>query len=181
MLTLVIPDREYYNENTEEFFVVKGATLKMEHSLVSVSKWESRYKKPFISKEQKTLAELIYYAKCMTITQNVNPAVYRNITKENLKTMNDYIEDTMTATFFSGTNDKPNNRIITSELIYCWMIQLQIPVEFQRWHLNRLITLIKVCNEENTPPDKRKMSQRDLMARNDALNEERKKMLKTRG
>lgn len=179
MLTITIPEREIYNEFTNEFIQVKETTLKLEHSLVSVSKWEQKWKVPFIGREL-TYEEIIDYIRCMTTTQNVDPNVYRCLTNENLQAINDYISDKMTATWFGDKkNKKKNNRIVTTELIYCWMISLNIPMECQRWHLNRLITLIEVCSEENKPPEK--MSKKDLLSRNKAINDARKKALHTRG
>ena len=116
----------------------------------------------------------------MTLTQNVDPMVYRCIDGENMSKISRYIEDSMTATTFSKEqNSKPNREIITAELIYYWMISLQIPVEFQKWHLNRLLTLIKVCSIKNQPP--KKMSKKEIMARNSALNAARRKQLNTKG
>ena len=135
--------------------------------------------KPFLSKEPKTAAETIDYIKCMTITQNVNPKVYNSLTAENIEQINNYIDEPMTATTFSETNNTRSREIITSELIYYWMFSLNIPMECQKWHLNRLLTLIRVCNIKNTPP--KKMSRRDIMSRNAALNAARRKKLNSKG
>ena len=178
MLLLTIPPIEMYNESTNEFIYSKETTLTLEHSLVSLSKWESRWNKPFLSKEDKTIEETIDYIKCMTITQNVNPDVYNRLTNDNIKAINDYIEASMTATTFSD-NGHPSREIVTSELIYYWMISLNIPMECQKWHLNRLLTLIRVCNVKNTPP--RKMSRREIMNRNAALNAARRKKYNSTG
>lgn len=184
-LTIHIPSREIYNEETNEFFNVVGTTLKLEHSLVSISKWEAKWKKPFINQENKTREETIDYIKCMTLTQNVDDMVYNFLTNENLKQINDYISDPMTATWFSEETKRGirgRNRIVTSELIYYWMIALQIPVEFQKWHLNRLITLIQVCNEEQKQATNgKKIPKREILSRNHAINEARKAALHTKG
>lgn len=181
MLKIIVPEKELFNENTNEIFSVKETELVLEHSLVSVSKWESKYKKPFMSKEDKSKEEIIDYIKFMTITKNVDDLVYQCLSNDNIKAINDYIQDPMTATWFSEKEKtgKGNGRVITSELIYYYMIALNIPVEFQRWHLNRLITLIEVCNEENKPP--KKMSKKDLMNRNSSINAARRKALNTKG
>lgn len=152
-------DQDYFNEQTNEFLRLnKDYDLVMEHSLVSVSKWEAKYHKPFISVEKKTLSELQYYAECMTITQNVDPIVYFFLNNSHYDQIRAYIEDKMTATFFSDDNEesnKPSNpyqrkQIITSELIYYWMVSLEIPFDpCQKWHLNRLLTLVKVCQKKN--------------------------------
>ena len=180
MLTITIPDAEMYNEETQEFFTLKGQTLQLEHALVSLSKWESKWCKPFLSKEEKTLTETIDYIKCMTITQNVNSDVYNRLSKENIQSINSYIESPMTATTFYSDNQKGGKKeTVTSELIYYWMISLNIPMECQKWHLNRLLTLIRVCNVKNSPP--KKMSRREIMSRNAALNAARRKQLNTNG
>lgn len=180
MLTIKIPKgRELFDEVNNEFITSKAQTLQLEHSLVSLSKWESKWCKPFLTKDIKTHEESIDYIRCMTITQNVDPIVYRFITNEEMDQVNQYIEAPMTATTFSNNKESINREIITSEIIYYWMIALNIPFECQKWHLNRLITLINVCNIKNTPP--KKMNKRDVMSRNRALNEARRKKLGTRG
>lgn len=181
MLTITIPATEYFNEKTQEFFTLKEQTLQLEHSLVSLSKWESKWCKPFLSKEEKTSEETIDYIKCMTITQNVSPDVYSRLTNSNIETIKDYIDAPMTATtFYEDPAQKGRAKeTITSELIYYWMISLTIPMECQKWHLNRLLTLIRVCNIKNTPP--KKMSKGDIMRRNASLNAARRKQLNTKG
>jgi len=180
MLRITIPAAELWDERKNEFVSIKEQTLQLEHSLVSLSKWESKWHKPFLSKEGKTLEETIDYIRCMTLTQNVNPEVYNNLTRENINQVNKYIEDPMTATTFSeDRNGKRGNEIVTSELIYYWMISLNIPVEFQKWHLNRLLTLVRVCNNKNQPP--KKMSKRDTMSKYAALNAARRKQFNTKG
>ena len=181
MLTLNIPmSSEGWDEAKQEFVEPKTQTLQLEHSLVSLSKWESKWQKPFYSKKDMTEEETLDYVKCMTLTKNVDPDVYNHLTRENVKDVMDYIGNPMTATTF-GINEKgQNNReIITSELIYYWMIASNIPFECQKWHLNRLITLIRVCSIKNTPPKKR--SKRDIMSRNAALNASRKQQMNTKG
>lgn len=180
MLTITIPARELFDEKTEQFVYTKEQTLQLEHSLVSLSKWESKWKKPFFATKEKTNEETIDYIRCMTITQNVDPMIYNFLTDENLSAIHDYIEDPMTATTFSDNkNGKKNREIITAELIYYWMISSGIPFECQKWHLNKLITLIRVFEVKNTPP--KKMSQRELMNRNRALNEARRKQFNSKG
>ena len=181
MLQLVIPlGPEIFDDEKQEFITPETKTLQLEHSLVSLSKWESKWCKPFFSKEEKTPEETIDYIKCMTITQNVKDEVYSYLTRDNIMQVNKYIEAPMTATTLSSKNKKKGSReIITSELIYCWMIQLNIPSEFQKWHLNRLLTLIQVCNVKNEPA--KKMSDKEIFNRNRALNAARKKKLNTRG
>jgi hypothetical protein len=181
MLRLEIPiSVEGWDEAKQEFVEAETVTLELEHSLVSLSKWESKWCKAFLSKQDKTSEETIDYIKCMTITENVDPSVYHCLTPANMKQINTYIEAPMTATCFSEQKTKGGSReVVTSELIYYWMIALQIPFECQYWHLNRLLTLIKVCNIKNQPP--KKMSKRDIMSRNASLNAARRQQLNSRG
>lgn len=180
MLQITIPAGEMYDEIKQEFVETKETTLKLEHSLVSLSKWESKWRKPFLTDDQKTIEETIDYIRCMTLTQNVDPNVYRFITNDNIMAVNDYVQTEQTATWFSKEDEnKRNNRIVTSELIYCWMISLQIPFECRKWHLSRLMTLIKVCNEENKPD--KKMSGNDIRKRNREINAARRKAMNSKG
>lgn len=157
MLQIVIPDQEFLDPRTSTFVNVRGQKLQLEHSLISLSKWESKHHKPFLTKEAKTKSETIDYVQCMTITQNVDPNLYLYLTSENLSAVQSYIDDSMTATTFPNLphGGAPSRQIVTSELIYYWMISFGIPFECQKWHLNRLLTLIQVCNVKNTPPKKR--------------------------
>jgi hypothetical protein len=180
MLQITIPAVELWDERKQEFVTTKEQTLQLEHSLVSLSKWESKWCKPFLSKQEKTFEETLDYIKCMTITQNVDPEVYNYLTNENIEEIKKYIEAPMTATYFSDDKTvKSSREQITAELIYYWMIALNIPFECQKWHLNRLLTLIKVCNIKNQPPKKR--SKKEIMSRNAALNAARRKQLNTKG
>ena len=137
-----------------------------------------RWNKPFLSSD-KNNEEILDYIKCMNVNSNVSDEVYLRLTNDNLKTINDYINAPMTATTFNERNTKSNREVVTSELIYYWMISFNIPMECQKWHINRLLTLIKVCNIKNSPPDK--MSKQDLMRRNRQLNAERRKQLNSKG
>ena len=180
MLQITIPAIEQWDEREQEFIYTKEQTLKLEHSLVSLSKWESKWGKAYLTKKDKTYDEALDYIKCMTITPNVDPNVYKCLTSKNISDIEDYINAPMTATCFSDDkNGRSSREVVTSELIYYWMIALQIPFECEKWHLNRLLTLIRVCNIKNTPP--KKMSRRSIMSRNAALNASRRKQLNTRG
>lgn len=180
MLRITIPGKELWDEIKEEFVYKKGQTIQLEHSLVSLSKWESKYCRPFLSKQDKTYEETVDYIKFMTMTQNVDPEVYENLTDKNIQEIKKYIEAPMTATH-SSEDKKPkiSREPTTAELIYYWMVALNIPFECQKWHLNRLLTLIRVCNIKNQPPKKR--STKDIMRRNSAMNAARRKQYKTRG
>lgn len=180
MLVITIPAGEQWDEANQCFINTEEQTLELEHSLVSLSAWESKWKKPFLSKNGMTAEETLDYIKCMTITKGVNPEVYNFLTSENISQIRDYIEDTMTATWFKEDGTKGSNREqVTAELIYYWMIALNIPSEYQYWHLNRLLTLIRICNVKNQPA--KKMSKRDIMSQNAALNAARRKSHNTRG
>ncbi len=179
MLEIIIPGLELFNEETNEFTYYEDVLLELEHSLVSISKWESKWCKPFLDGKDKTIEEIVDYVRCMTINNKVEPDVYDRLTEENLVFINEYIGRPMTATTFSNEKKSAGREIITSEIIYYWMVSFNIPFECQYWHLNRLLTLIKVCNVKNNPP--KKMSQKEILARNKALNDARKKELGTRG
>lgn len=179
MLKLQINENTLWNEKKEEFIEIPKTTLQLEHSLVSLSKWESKTHKPFLTTKLDN-EETLEYVKCMIITpNNVDPNVVYGLTNKNIIEIKNYITDPMTATYFTNTKDEKSKEIITSEVIYYWMISLQIPFECQKWHLNRLLTLIRVCNEKNAP--EKKMSKNEIMARNRALNEQRKAKYKTKG
>ena len=181
MLRLTIQlSPEGWDEKKEEFVEAKTQTLQLEHSLVSLSKWESKWCKPFLSSNNKTEEEILDYIKFMTLTQNVDPEIYSYFTTENFKEIDRYINAPMTATTFSeDKNGKRNREVITAELIYYWMIALNIPFECQKWHLNRLLTLVRVCNIKNQPPKKR--SRRETASSYAAMNAARRKQLNSKG
>lgn len=180
MLHITIPAVEQWDEINEQFISTKEQKLVLEHSLVSLSKWESKWCKPFHSKQEKTHEEIIDYVKCMTITQNVRPEIYEYLTQENLKQINEYIDAPMTATWFSEDKNKTGkNKPITSEIIYYWMIAFNIPSEYQKWHLNKLMTLIRVCDIKNKPPKKR--SRKERINQYAALNAARRKRFNSKG
>lgn len=179
MLTITIPARELYDEKSQMFFNTKEQTLRLEHSLVSISKWESKWRKAFLKKDEKTNEEIIDYIKCMTITQNVDPNVYNFLTRSNINKIIEYIDNPMTATTFVNNENNNSREVITSELIYYWMISFNIPMECQRWHLNRLLTLIRVCSIKNTPP--KKMNKKEVANRYAKLNAARRNKMNSKG
>ncbi len=179
MLSITIKSVELYNPIKEEFTTTKERSLVLEHSLVSISKWESKWKKAFLGKDPKTSEETLDYIKCMTISKNVDDETYGLLSQENIEEIHDYIADEMTATTITQPAGKASREIITSELIYYWMVAMQIPFECQKWHLNRLLVLVNVCNVKNQP--QKKMSKREIAARNKQLNAERRAKMKTSG
>ena len=185
-LPLTIPDApetEFWDERRNEFVLrpaIKGATIQLEHSLLSVRKWESKWHKSFTSTREKSVAEFIDYIRCMTLTKNVRPEVFDILTADNLREIDAYIKDPMTATTIKRKPGKgPSRRIITAERIYSWMIDCEIPWEAERWHLNQLLTLIEVRNAEAEPS--KKMSPKALMKSNTALNAARRSKMGSKG
>lgn len=180
MLTIIVPASEQWDERNQEFIQSPECKLSLEHSLISLSKWESKWCKPFLTRTEKTYEETIDYIRCMTVNSNVPDSVYHCLTSDNIKQINEYISAPMTATWFAKDSRQGTNREqITAELVYYWMIALSIPFECQKWHLNRLLTLIRVCNVKNQPS--KKMSKREIMNRNAALNAARRKQYGSHG
>lgn len=178
MLRIRIPMEVGFKEDTQEF-IDEFFVIDLEHSLASLSKWESIFEKPFLSSSEKSGEELLGYIRCMTLTPNVPDEVLSRITHGNIEEITEYINAKMTATWFGETSREKNREVVTAEIVYYWMISLSIPFECQYWHLSKLFTLIRVCSEKNAPP--KELSQSDLSARNRALNEARKKQYGTSG
>ena len=181
---ITIPDQELFIP-PDKFVNVKGTTIKIEHSLVAIAKWEAKWHVPFLDdKVEKTNEMMIDYIRCMTITQNVDPLIYNYIPDNVMKEINDYIDNPMTATWFNDDNVHKgrNGEVITAELVYYWMITQQIPPEYDKWHFNRLMTLIRVCSEKNSQAQGgKKMSRKSILNQNKALNDARRKARGSRG
>lgn len=175
MLEIQVPiSLEEWDEKNQMFIPPKTVKLQLEHSLISLHKWESKWHKPFFSKDEKSPEETIDYIKCMTLTQNVNPDIYEMLSDSNVAEIQDYIANPMTATTFSEKNSgKGSREIVTAELVYYWMLSLSIPFECRKWHINQLLTLIRVCNVKNEPPKKRSRS--ELINHHRAVNAARRK------
>lgn len=178
-LTLTVPKTELYDRETGQFVTVKETTLTLEHSLVSLAKWESKWEKPYLSKAAKTNEEVLDYIKCMTLTKNVDPNVYKAFTEENFLQIKEYIEKPHTATTINEQDSRGKSMVMTAEVIYWSMIAQNIPKEFEKWHLNRLITLIRVCAIKNAPPKKRGFSK--TQSHYKAINDARRKMYNSKG
>lgn len=179
MLQIKIEDQEFYDEDKNEFITVPSQTIELEHSLLSLSLWESKWEIPFLSDKPMTYEQEVDYIKCMTLTKDVKPEVYRSLSIENINTIFDYIKRKMTATMVNQQNKSRSREIITAEIIYYWMVALQIPFECQTWHLNRLLMLIDVCSIKNQPP--KKMGRKAVMSRNARLNAARRQAMNTKG
>ena len=179
MLCLHLDEREMFNDSTQEFIYVKEQDLYLEHSLVSISKWESKWHKSFLSVQEKSNEEVIDYIRCMTINKNVDPSIYYTFSEENFKKIEEYIENPYTATTFVDHQQSSSREIVTSELIYYWMCSYGIPFECEKWHINRLLALIKICSIKNSPD--KKMSRSATIKQNRALNQARRQRLKTKG
>jgi hypothetical protein len=183
MLTITVRLQEDYNQETEEFVAAASFVLELEHSLVSLSKWESEFEKPFLNGKEKTSEETLAYIKMMCLTPDVPLEVFLRLSEDNLSEINKYIEKKATATTIHEQQKRaPNQEIITAELIYYWMTALTIPWEAQHWHLNKLLMLIRVCNIKNQPPKKMGRGEAAKTARDrSALNAQRRAALGTRG
>lgn len=181
MLKIKLEPIEYFNDQSNTFFCYpeKEIELQLEHSLVSISKWEAKWHKPFLSTDNKTNEELMDYVRCMSVNPNIDLEVFTHIPNEQMQKIMKYIEDPMTATTFTNTKRPGTKKIVTNEVIYYLMVSYGIPFECQKWHLNRLMTLIRVCAEKNAP--QKKMSQKEIMSRNRALNQARRAQLNSRG
>jgi hypothetical protein len=179
-ITVKIQGKDLYDPQTNRFITVKDTTLVLEHSLLSLAKWEAKWHKPYLSTNEKTQEEFIDYLRCMCLTQNYNPNVFYALDAENAKAIADYIADPQTATTFHNKDKKPSREIVTNEIIYYWMTQLNIPFDpCQKWHLNRLFTLIQVASIKSQPP--KKMGRKEAAQQRAALNAARKAKYNTRG
>lgn len=179
MLKLVVPEREYFNESTQEFIQLKKQDLYLEHSLISLSNWESKWRIPFLGENKKTLEQTTDYFRCMSLSKDIDPIVFMTLPSDIVNQIKEYVEDPMTATWFTDNGEPPSREVLTSEVIYYMMIKLGIPMECQKWHFNRLMTLIKVCAIKESP--EKKMGKQQILEKNRELNEARRSKFKTKG
>lgn len=178
MLQLQIKGGRLFNEQTEEFIIVKPATIRLEHSLISIQKWESKWHKSYLSLSH-PMAEMLDYIRCMAIEPNVDPNFPMALTPMELVQIRNYMDDSMTATTFSSNKkERPRKKTITAEVIYYWMTLFNIPFDCAKWHINQLLTLIKVCSIENNPP---KMNKKEAGAQRAALNRARRARMGSSG
>lgn len=182
MLEIILPATESYNEATKEFVTYSEYKLELEHSLSSLSKWESKWEKPFLSDETRTDEQTMDYIRCMTLTKD-HPEIlnhaYTRLTTDDYNRISEYIQASMTATWFNDKQGKPSREVITAEIIYYWMISHNVPAQYDQWHLNRLMALLKVCSLKSQP--EKKMSRADIAQQNARINAERKAKYKTTG
>lgn len=179
MLPLKIPAARCFDEEKEEFVEFPAVTLKLEHSLISIHRWEAKWHKSFLSNTNFTAEEMVDYVQCMSIDQSVDPTVFARLTRENIEEIKNYMTNPMTATTFSNKQERPGRQIITAELIYYWMTSFNIPFECAKWHLNQLMTLIRICGIKSTPS--KKGNKRQLGEQRAALNKARRAKLGTSG
>lgn len=184
MITITIPAEEYYDEEKNEFYTTKEITINLEHSLISISKWEAKWHKAFMSKKKRTSEETLDYFRCMTVNK-VDPRVFDRLSSKNVSDILEYINEPMTAVYmdkrtFAGEGEKFSKDVVTSEVLYYYMISLGIPFECEKWHLNRLLSLIHVCQVKNSS-GKNHMSRSQLNRRNASLNAARRKAHNTKG
>lgn len=182
MLTITIPEQEFFDNRTQRFIKFPKETICLEHSLYSLAKWESKWHKPFYSKKEKTEEETRDYIRCMTITKNVDPVLYLRLTQKNFDEIKEYIEDPMSALIFNDVNNGGNSREVpTAEMFYYSMFQQNIPLECEKWHLRRLMSLIRYSGSKNKPKDKKNRNMSDIVERNKRINEANRKKFNTRG
>lgn len=180
MLTITILGDEHYNEVTNEFSHHGNVVLEFEHSLVSVSKWESKFIKPFLTDDPKTAEEMLYYIECMILTKDYPSNILDALTQTNVREINEYIASPQSGTVFKETKQyRKNPEQISAELIYYWLVAYKIPFECETWHLNRLFALIRICSIKNDTGNKK--SPREQAQSNAQLNEERKRQFNTNG
>lgn len=180
MLELVIKPPELWDERNEEFINLEPVTIQVEHSLESLAAWESKWHKPFLGQDERSKEETIDYIKCMTLTPNVDPKIYDYLDNTAIKSVSKYIEDSMTATWFTNRKLPPaSSEQVTAEIIYYWMIAFNVPFECAKWHLNRLLTLIRVCEAKSRKAEK--IPRNEQLRSQTALNKARRQKYKTRG
>lgn len=180
MLRIIIEGDELFDESTNEFSRVGDIVIDLEHSLVSLSKWESMYQKPFLSSEKRSTEEIFGYLKAMMLDADIDSNLVRRFSQKTIDQIQEYIDSSQSATTFGNMPARNGpGEVITSELIYYWIVSYNIPFEVERWHLNRLFSLIRICNLKNSKP--KRMSRNEIAQRNRELNAQRRAELGTSG
>lgn len=180
MLEIIVPENEFYDVQQNRFIFVPACTLTLEHSLISIAKWESKWHIPYLTDKKKTVEQEMDYIRCMIVTPIKDLQILSSFTKQNIRDIRAYIEDPMTATTFSKSTQPASKRVITAEVLYSRMFASNIPMECQKWHLNRLVTLLKACDIlNNSNPSK--MSKQQTIAYNARQNAMRRAKHNTKG
>ncbi len=177
MLKIIVPAGELFDPKTETFIYTKPVELVLEHSLVAISKWESKWEIPFLNTEL-TIEQFVDYVRCMTITQNVDPNVYLTMNQTVMNRIRAYMDAKMSAAVIHSDrqNNRSSTKFITADLIYYWMVALQIPFECQKWHINRLLMLIRIAEIEQNP--NKKLSKAESAKKSQAINAARRAKMK---
>lgn len=181
MLLLTLPAERGFNEETEEFVNFPEVTLRLEHSLISIHKWEAKWHKSYLDNKHFTIEEQLDYIRCMSLDPNLDLNTIRRLRKEDLIKIREYIADPMTATTIKHRNNRPNNtgQFVTAELIYYWMTEFGIPFECNKWHINQLLALIEICSVKQNPG--KKMNRQEAAMMRASANEARRRRLGSRG
>ena len=181
MLTISLINQDFFDAETSEFIEYPDMEIQLEHSLISMSKWESLFEKPFLAPGQRSRDEVLSYIGCMILTPGIDSSVVNRLGNNELSLIDAYISSKQSATTFGDlpARNKSSGETITSELIYYWMVAFNIPFECQTWHLNRLFSLIRILNLKQEKP--KKMSRAEISARNAELNAKRRAALGTSG
>lgn len=180
MLRIIVEGDENFDEEKQEFLNVEDVVLDLEHSLLSLSKWESKYQKPFLSSNNKSSEEMFGYLAAMIMTPNVESDVLYRCSQDTIDRIQEYIDSPQSATTFGMMPERKGpGEIITAELIYYWMVAFNIPFECETWHLNRLFALIRICNIKNSKP--KRIPKHEMAMRNRELNAQRRAQLGTSG
>lgn len=157
----------------------KVVRLQFEHSLRSLSKWESKNKIAFLAGREKTPAQMVDYYRCMLLSPEDPDLVYL-LDPSQMEELTNYINENQTAS--SVPNEGPtqyNPETTTSELVYFWMTALKINWEAQDWHFSRLMMLVQITSYKQQPPKKR--NPREVLSDMRRENERRKKLFNTSG
>lgn len=178
MLEIELEELEAWDDKKQEFVVLKNEVVCLEHSLKSISEWEAKWKVPFLDTTPRTKQMILDYVSCMVVSE-VPKGFLERLKTRDFSRIQEYIDDSRTASWISSEDNTNDGSKVTSELIYYWMVTAGIPFSAEEWHLNRLMMLIKIYGEKNKPEKKR--SREDILERNRELNEKRRREMGTNG